>query len=241
MHLTWTNGPDNLAEKAAEVVANLLERKPDAAIALPTGTTPLGLYRCLVAQHQAGRLTCASARFFNLDEFAGKSQHDPRSYGGFLWSNLFVPLGVRSEQVRLLQGDAPDPVAECRSFERAIAAAGELDLAILGLGLNGHVAFNEPGSDWTAPTRPVVLAEETRSAQSTLYPDPTEVPQQGLTMGIPTIMAARAILLLVSGTGKDAAFAAILRNRPDPAWPATAILDHPNLTVLADATLRANN
>ncbi|WP_448955474.1 glucosamine-6-phosphate deaminase [Labrys neptuniae] len=235
MHMIWTNRADELAGKGAAIVADLLRQKPDAAIAVPTGATPLGLYRHLVERHRAGTLTCDRARFFNLDEFAGKGPDDSGSYGSVLWRHLFSPLGLRSEQVRLLQGDSADPDAECADFERAVTAAGGLDLCILGLGVNGHVAFNEPGSDWNAPTRPVELAAETKRAQSMLYASAEDVPHRGLTMGVATIRAARSVLLLVSGNGKRKAFAALEHGKPDRAWPVTALLDHPNLTVLVDA------
>lgn len=234
MTVTWVEDANTLAIRAAVYLADLVSAKPEAAIALPTGATPLGLYRQLVLARQAGGFDPHRAKFFNLDEFVGKSVADPQSYGGFLWRHLFEPLGIRADQVRLLHGAAADAQAECDDFEKTIAAAGGLDLAILGLGRNGHVAFNEPGSDWTAGTRCVALTEMTRTAQSTLYRDPAEVPLAGLTMGLPTIRQARAILLLVSGTGKSDAMRAVLRGRPDPLWPVTAILDHPNLTIIAD-------
>jgi glucosamine-6-phosphate deaminase len=226
-----------MAERAAQHVGQLLERRPDAAIALASGNTPLGLYRRLAALRQAGRLSCIQARFFNLDEFAGKSLDDPQSYGAFLWRHVFGPLAVDAGQIRLLHGNAPDLAAECRSFERAIGDAGGLDLAILGLGANGHLAFNEPGSDWDSVTREVVLAETTRRAQQGLFAQPGDVPRHGLTMGLRTIRAARALLLLVSGSGKSGALEAMLSAKPDANWPVTAILDHPRLTVLADNEL----
>jgi glucosamine-6-phosphate deaminase len=238
LQLTWLNNAAQLAEQAARHVAATLAKKPDAALALPTGNTPLGLYQHLIKMQARGEIDCSRARFFNLDEFVGKSLTDDDSYAAFLWRHCFNPLGVRPAQVRLLRGDAPDRAAECRDFDQAITDAGGLDLAILGLGTNGHVAFNEPGSDWLAPTREVVLAEATKQAQQGLYANAADVPHHGLTMGIATIRAARAILLLVSGSNKTAAVAALLQHAPDPAWPVTSILDHPGLTVLGDRKLQ---
>jgi glucosamine-6-phosphate deaminase len=234
VQLNWMDDAAELAEHAAQHVAAVLKDKPDAVIALPTGNTPLGLYRRL---RRADELSCDRARFFNLDEFVGKAPDDPDSYGAFLWKHVFHPLGISAMQVRLLRGDTPDPAAECRSFDGAIAAARGLDLAILGLGTNGHVAFNEPGSAWDSPTREVVLSDATRLAQRGLYANKEAVPQRGLTMGLREIRAARAILLLVSGHGKGTAFGAFLRGRPDLEWPVTALLDHPRLTVLASRDL----
>ena len=237
MRVSWTKDVSEMAERAARQLAELLARKPAAAIALPTGNTPLGLYRRLAEMHAAGRLSCRQARFFNLDEFVCRSATDPQSYSAYLWKHLLYPLAIQPGQVRLLRGDAADPTVECSSFEQAIAAAGGLDLVILGLGVNGHVAFNEPGSDWDAATREVVLTEATRRAQHGWFAMESDVPRRGLTMGVQTIRAARAILLLASGPGKEAAMAATLRGKPDKDWPVTAILDHPGLTILADDRL----
>lgn len=234
----WLENSEALSQYAADHVAALLADKPDAVIAVPTGATPLGLYRRLIALHDSGAFDGTRAHFFNLDEFVGKSADDPRSYGHFLWQHLFRPMKIRPSQVRLLRGDAADTDAECLAFERAIKDVGGLDLAILGLGRNGHIAFNEPGSDWNAGTRLVALTEKTRAAQAVLYQDPAEVPAAGLTMGVATIMRAKAILLLVAGDGKDEAVAALLRGIPDQNWPVTALLDHPNVTVLADRQIR---
>lgn len=241
MNIVWTENPERLASRAAEIVAELLKAKPDAAIALPTGSTPLGMYRALADLKAAGAFPCERAKFFNLDEFSGKSIGDPQSYAAFLWMHFFSPLGITSEQVRLLDGGATNLRQECEAFEAAIDAAGGLDLAILGLGRNGHVAFNEPGCDWQARTRQVRLTAETREAQRVLYDNPLDVPVEGLTMGIPTILSAKTILLLVSGDGKSTALRALMRGSPDPDHSVTAITGHPSLIVLVDEALRPAN
>jgi glucosamine-6-phosphate deaminase len=238
MQIVWLDTQDDIADEAARQMVALLARKPEAAIALPTGRTPLGLYARLVSLQQAGKIDCRQARFFNLDEFVGKGQQMPGSYAGFLWRYCFGPLGIDPAQVRLLRGDADDRVAECRAFEQAIADAGGLDLAILGLGTNGHIAFNEPGSAWESTTREVELAPATRQAQQPLYAEPREVPERGLTMGIATIRAARTVLLLAAGASKAEALRAIQRGQSDRHWPVTGILDHPELKILADLSLR---
>lgn len=241
MDVSWVNGSAELADKAAQVLLRLLEDKPDATIALPTGNTPLGLYHHLRALHAAGRLHCTQARFFNLDDFVGKAVDDPQSYGAFLWRHVFRPLDIKSEQVRLLRGDASDTGAECRSFDEAIADAGGLDLAILGLGANGHVAFNEPGSARDSPTREVSLTDETRHAQQGLYKRVSDVPLRGLTMGLRTIRDARQILLLVSGAAKADALQRFLARKEDMNWPVTALADHPRLHVIADKSLASRS
>jgi glucosamine-6-phosphate deaminase len=232
--LLWMTGPSELADRAAERVAALLRDKAHAAVALPTGATPRGMYERLVALHRAGEFSCREARFFNLDEFLGLGPDDPSSYGAYLRRHFFQQVDADPARIRLLRGDAPDPDAECGAYDRAIDAAGGLDLAILGLGKNGHVAFNEPGGDWQSRTRRVVLSESTRSAQRPQFPRHEEVPRLGLTMGMRTIRAARAVLLLVAGAGKAEGLAALRAGRRDPLWPVTGLLGHDDLVVLAD-------
>lgn len=219
-------------DAAANLVAAVLAEKPTAAIALPTGETPLGLYRELASRQATGKVDCRSARFFNLDEFEGKGRADPGSYAGFLLQNAFGPLGIAPARLRLFQGDAPDAEIECRAFDADIEAAGGLDLAVLGLGRNGHIAFNEPGDDWSLGSHRVRLTESTRSAQQGLYACAEDVPDYGLTMGVATIAKARRLLLLVAGNGKEDALKALLSGVPDPRRSVTALVGHPDLTVL---------
>jgi glucosamine-6-phosphate deaminase len=237
MQLLWVNGHVELAEQAAARVAALFRRNPRAVVALPTGTTPRGMYERLSTLYRAGAFSCREGRFFNLDEFVGLAPNSPCSYAAYLWRHFFRRVDADPARVRTLHGDAPDLEAECRAYDQAIAAAGGIDLAILGLGRNGHVAFNEPGSDWQSTTHRVTLAESTRRAQRQQFPNGEAVPRQGLTMGLRTLCEARAILLLVAGAGKEAGLAALRAGRPDWNWPVTALLDHADLVVLAD---RAN-
>jgi len=239
MDLHWIDDEVALAEGAADWLAARLAAAPGAAVALATGRTPRGLYRRLVQRRAAGVLAGEKARFFNLDEFVGLPADDPRSYSAYLWKHVLGPLEVPAARVRLLKGDAVDLAGECRAYDDVIAAADGLDIAILGLGTNGHIAFNEPGDDWTAGTHVVTLAASTRRAQHHLFASEAEIPTRGLTMGIATIRAARSVILLAMGEGKAAALAALRGGRPDPAWPATALLGHGDLTVFADRRLAA--
>jgi glucosamine-6-phosphate deaminase len=236
--ILWRRGGGEFARAAADCVAALLARKPEGVIALPTGQTPLGLYAELVARAAAKQLSAARARFFNLDDYLGLGASHPLSYARFLREHFLKPAGVPEEHIRLLQGDAVGIEAECRDYEAAIAADGGLDLAILGLGTNGHIGFNEPGSDWSAQTHVVSLSAETRVAHVAQTHGKFAIPEYGITVGIATIVAAREILLLVAGGAKARALAAWRRGIPDPQWPVTALLTHPHLTVLAEADLQ---
>jgi glucosamine-6-phosphate deaminase len=237
--ILWCRSGSELSRVAADHVAALLARKPEAVIALPTGQTPLGLYAELVARATAKRLSAAQARFFNLDDYLGLSVDHPLSYARFLREHFLMPAGVAEEHIRLLRGDAVEIEAECGDYEAAIAAAGGLDMAILGLGTNGHIGFNEPGSDWSAQTHVVSLSQETRATHVAQTQGKFVIPEYGITVGISTIVAAREVLLLVVGGGKARALAAFRGGIPDPKWPVTALLTHRNLTVLAEAELQS--
>jgi glucosamine-6-phosphate deaminase len=235
----WCRSGSEFSRAAADHVAAILARKPEAVIALPTGQTPLGLYAELVARAAAKRLSVAQARFFDLDDYLGLSGDHPLSYARFLREHFLMPAGVAEEHIRLLRGDAAGIEAECNAYEAAIAAAGGLDLAILGLGTNGHIGFNEPGSDWSAQTHVVSLSEETRATHVDQTQGKFVIPEYGITVGIATILAAREVLLLVGGGDKARALAAFRGGIPDPKWPVTALLTHRNLTVLAEAELQS--
>jgi glucosamine-6-phosphate deaminase len=237
--ILWCNSAGELSRVAADHVAGLLARKPQAVIALPTGQTPLGLYAELVARAASKRLSAAQARFFNLDDYVGLSVDHPLSYARFLREHFLMPARVPEEHIRLLRGDAVGIEAECVDYEAAIASAGGLDLAILGLGTNGHIGFNEPGGDWSAETHVVSLSQETRATHVAQTHGRFVIPEYGITVGVSTILAAREVLLLVAGRGKARALAAFRSGIADPKWPVTALLTHRNLTVLAEAELQS--
>lgn len=174
------------------------------------------------------------ARLFNLDEYIGLGPADSTSFAAFLDRHLLGGLNLPAGQVRLLNGLAPDPQAECEKHEEAIAAAGGLDPVILGLGANGHIGFNEPGSPLDSRTRPVRLAEETRQANARHFPALAPVPEQAITMGIGTILEARQILLLASGPAKAEPLVRMLSFPLTPEFPASALRLHPRVQVLID-------
>lgn len=235
--IVWHRSGREFALAAADEVGALLTEKPDAAIALPTGHTPLGMYAALLERSAAKQLSLARARYFNLDDYVGLPPDHPLSYARFLRQQFLIPAGVPAEHAQLLNGKASDLEAECLHYDSAIASGGGLDLAILGLGPNGHIGFNEPGSDWSASTHVVALSAETRAMHAAQTQAKFPIPNFGITMGIATIFAARKILLLVAGGAKVNALAALRRAKPDSAWPVTALLTHRNLKVLSEAEL----
>jgi glucosamine-6-phosphate deaminase len=220
------------AETAADVIADQVHRKPRSVLALPTGNTPLGLYGELVRRSPAGALSLSGARIFNLDEYCGLPQADPHSYAAYLHRCLIDPLRLPPAQVRLLRGDAADLEAECRHFDAALSACGGIDLCVLGLGTNGHVAFNEPGSSWDQRTHVVQLSQAIRADHERQAASPWQIPARGITLGIENVLEARDVLLLIAGERKQAAKAALYRGVEDLEWPVTCLLRSPSLTVI---------
>ena len=224
--------PRALAGAAADWMCGHLHVKPQSVLALPTGATPLGLYAELTARSRAGTVSFGAVRIFNLDEYCGLPQTDPHSYAAFLHQHLIAPAEIGADQVRLLRGDAPDMEAECRAYDAALAACGGIDLCVLGLGVNGHVAFNEPGSPWDLGTHVVHLSLATRAAHERQARTPWRIPGRGVTMGIRTLLQSRHVLLLIAGKRKEAARAAVHAGVADVNWPVTSMLTHPDLTVI---------
>jgi glucosamine-6-phosphate deaminase len=224
--------PAAFASGAADWVCEHLREKPASALALPSGNTPLGLYSELIDRSRAGMLNLDSVKVFNLDEYCGLPQSDPHSYAAFLRQHLIAPAGLAAARVRLLQGDAADIEAECRAYDSAISDCGGLDLCVLGLGVNGHVAFNEPGSAWDLRTHVVHLSHATRAAHERQAAVPWRIPDWGVTMGIKTLLESRHILLLIAGTHKETARAVVNAGVADLDWPVTSLLAHPSLTVI---------
>ena len=232
MRVLRVDTAEAMAAAAADIVAAQLAAKPRSVLALPTGETPLGLYAELIRRSEQGRLRLSEASVFNLDEYLGLEPTDPRSYAAFLQRHLVLPARLQPSRVRLLRGDAAEPTAECRDYDAAIRAAGGIDLCILGLGTNGHIAFNEPGSAWDQDTHVVALTADTRERHAADAGGRWQVPTHGLTLGIASILAARRCLLLIAGAHKTAARAALQAGVEDRQWPVTSLLRAPCLTVI---------
>jgi len=220
-----------LATLAADAVERCIAEKPGAVLALPTGKTPLGLYAELVRRAHGGAGALAQARIFNLDEYCGLPASDSASFAATLRRTLLDPLRMPAARVRLLDGAAVDLEEECRSYERAIADAGGIDLCVLGVGVNGHIAFNEPGADWSLRTHLAELAPATRAAFAAAHRG-RPVPTHGLTLGIRTILEARRVLLLIATSDKRAAALALRRGIADRAWPVSCLARQPHVVVM---------
>ena len=217
----------------ARVVAGLLARKPDAVLALPTGRTPLPLYAELVRLHRAGQLSFSRATTFNLDEYVGLAADQPASFRRYMQQALFDHVDLAPHRIHVPDGRAADVPASCAAYEAAIVGAGGLDLALLGLGADGHIAFNEPTSSLGSRTRLKTISETTRAANQPAF-GAEPVPQHVITIGIATILAARRCVLLAAGEGKAAALAKTVEGPLTALVPSSALQLHAHATVLCD-------
>ncbi len=219
----------------ADRVSEAIRSKPELVLGLPTGRTPLGLYRELVARSRRGELDFSRVRTFNLDEFSGVDAEDPGSFRAFMERHLFRDVALSPERIHFLDGKAPDPEAECARYEARLRELGGLDLLVLGLGVNGHIAFNEPGDALQAGTHVVKLTKESRIANAPLFgDDPMKVPLQALTMGMASILQARALVLMAFGASKADAVRGMLHGPVTPRLPASFLQLHGNVEVVLD-------
>ena len=223
---------------AAGLVADYLKAHDRPVLGLATGETMRPVYDELVRLHRAGTTSFARSTTFNLDEYAGIGPDHPASFARYMDEALFSRVDIDRRRVNLLQGTAADPRAEAERYEAAIRRAGGIGLQLLGIGRNGHIAFNEPGSAFTSRTRLVLLDETTREANAPAF-HPHPVPTHALTMGIGTILSARACVLLATGSGKAPAVAQMIRGPQTEACPATALQGHPDVTVVLDEAAAA--
>jgi len=226
--------PEEGAVKAAEIVIKQIKEKPASVLGLPTGGTPIGLYSELAKAVKSKHVDFSQIQTFNLDEYYGLSKDDPQSYYTFMNVNLYAPCGLRSDQTHIPSGTAPDAEVEVNAYEAAIAQAGGLDLQVLGIGGNGHIGFNEPGTDPKSRTHVVTLTRNTREANARFFTSIDEVPTRAMTMGIQTILDAKVILLLVFGANKADILFDALKGTVTLNNPASFLQNHPHLIVIVD-------
>lgn len=234
MKIRVFESPSRAARGLAREVARELASNSRLVLGLPTGRTPIPFYRELVSLAHARRLDFSHATTFNLDEFAGISPADPRSYRAFMRRNLFDHVNVSPRRIHFLDGSASEIGVECARFEDAIERAGGIDLMVLGLGANGHIGFNEPGYSLEARTHRTVLASSTRRANAAFFGRLSRVPREGLSMGMGTILRARRIVLFVTGRSKARCVRSLIRGRVTPRLPASFLQLHHDVRVWMD-------
>lgn len=229
---------ENEEALASALALRVLERivaNPRIVLGLPTGRTPLAFYRHLRERSHAGRVDWSGVRTFNLDEFVGLDAGHPGSYTAYMRAVLFDHVSIADENVHIPDGRAADLKGECRRYEAAIAAAGGIDLQILGIGTNGHIGFNEPADGLCAETHIAHLEQKSRESNAMLFGgDWRAVPERAISMGMATILGARDIVLIATGQKKADAVAGLVEGLITPKLPASFLQVHPRVTVMLD-------
>lgn len=224
-----------IARLAAGAFVDLLARKPDAVLGLATGSSPLGVYDELAARHEDGDVSFARARAFTLDEYVGLPADHPETYRNVIHRDFTSRVDIDPDAVRGPDGLAEDIPTSCAEYEAAIAAAGGVDLQVLGIGAVGHIGFNEPGSSFASRTRIKTLTHQTRVDNARFFEDDVDaVPSHCLTQGLGTIMDARHVLLIATGRHKAEAVHQLVEGPVSAMWPGTILQHHPHATVLLD-------
>ncbi|MBT4137716.1 MAG: glucosamine-6-phosphate deaminase [Candidatus Latescibacteria bacterium] len=225
---------DLVAQSAAQTIATLIRKKPNAVIGLATGSTPVKTYAELIHLHRENNLSFAKVTTFNLDEYWGLDGDHNQSYRHFMQDLFFNRIDICTWNTHVPNGKAVDPALEGKSFEAQIRASGGVDLWLLGIGHNGHIAFNEPGSTINSRTRQVDLTQTTIEANTRFFQNQDDVPRKAITAGIATILDARQILLLATGSAKANAIKQALQDQPTSQSPASFLQTHANCTFMLD-------
>ena len=231
---------DLMSQWAANYVANKINKaNPTASkpfvLGLPTGSSPLGMYRELVKLNKAGKVSFANVVTFNMDEYVALDVNHPESYHSFMWNNFFSHIDIKKENVHILNGNASDLEAECAAYEECIKSFGGIDLFLGGIGPDGHIAFNEPGSSLASRTRQKTLTTDTIIANSRFFDnDVNKVPKTALTVGVGTVMDAREVLIMVNGHQKARALQHAVEEPVSHMWTISALQMHPKGIIVCD-------
>lgn len=231
---------DLLSQWAANyVVSKIKAANPTAekpfVLGLPTGSSPMGMYKALIKHYQEKRVSFQHIVTFNMDEYVGLPKDHPQSYHTFMWSNFFSHIDINPANVNMLNGNASDLEAECAAYEAKMKAVGGVDLFLGGIGADGHIAFNEPGSSLSSRTRIKTLTQDTIIANSRFFDnDVNKVPKTSVTVGVGTILDAKEVLIMVNGHNKARALAQVVEGSINQMWTITALQLHPKGIIVCD-------
>ncbi len=229
MKINVYENKDQLGKVAAILIAAEILKKPECVLGMATGSSPLPIYKSLVDLYNQGDINFSKVRTFNLDEYVGLERTHEQSYYRFMFDNFFSKINIKHENVRI-----PDPKQDCGSYDAAIDAAGGIDLQLLGIGNNGHIAFNEPSDVFPYGTHIVDLSENTIEANKRFFKSIDEVPKQAITMGIGSIMKAKEIMMVATGKVKAEAIRKMVKGDVDPRCSASVLQLHQKVTVFLD-------
>ena len=233
MNVIIAKSYDEMSKKAFEIMKATIKEKKNATLGLATGSTPIGLYEEMIADHKACGTSYAEVSTFNLDEYVGLDYSSDQSYVYFMREHLFDHIDIKLENTNIENGKAADPAAECARYN-ALLAENTVDLQILGIGSNGHIAFNEPGTPFDSVTHVVDLTETTIKDNSRLFNSIDEVPKQAFTMGLSNIMMAKKIVVLANGANKAKAVYGMVHGEITEDIPASILQNHSDCTLICD-------
>lgn len=225
---------DQLCAVAGKIIGAQMQEKKDSVLGLATGSTMLGVYKELISLYESGEIDFSYVKTFNLDEYLGLPGENPQSYSYYMESNFFNHINIKKENTYIPDGSASDGDEECRHYDDVIESLGRADIQLLGLGMDGHIGFNEPGECFIKDCHRVKLDESTIKANSRFFDDIKDVPKEALTIGVGAIMDAKTALLCVTGKGKSSILKSILEDDITPKIPGTILQLHNNLVVIAD-------
>ena len=234
MQLIQAKDYDDMSRKAANIISAQVILKPDCVLGLATGSTPLGTYGNLIEWYKKGDLDFSKVSSVNLDEYRGLPADNDQSYRYFMKTNLFDQVNIDQSKTYVPDGMEPDSDTACRNHDNIIKEMGGIDLQLLGLGLNGHIGFNEPASEFPKGTHCVDLTQSTIEANSRFFASIDDVLTQAYTMGIQSIMLAKKILIIASGANKAEIIAKAFLGPVTPEVPASILQMHPDVTLVAD-------
>lgn len=223
-----------MSNKAASYIIEKVINYPNIKLGLATGGTPVGTYQKLIEDHQKNGTSYQKVTTFNLDEYIGLTKENKNSYHYFMNEHLFNHIDINKKRTFIPRGDVEDLQKECLYYEELIAKHGGIDLQVLGIGSNGHIGFNEPGTSFESKTHIVKLTPSTIQANARFFKRENEVPTKAITMGMATIMKSKEILLLISGEAKREALFKLLNRDVNADFPASILKNHPSVTIIAD-------
>ncbi|ARI76443.1 glucosamine-6-phosphate deaminase [Halobacillus mangrovi] len=225
---------EEMSRKSAKMFYQMIDQQPNIRLGLATGSTPIGFYKYLTEFLQAEETDVSKLLSFNLDEYIGLDPQSPQSFYTFMKEHFYQPLGLNQGQTFIPDGSVSDPDEESKRYEQHIREAGGIDVQLLGVGTNGHIGFNEPGTPFNQRTHQVKLKESTRDANARFFDSKEDVPTHAITMGIGTILDAKKVVLLASGERKADAIYQLVNGEVSEDWPITALKNHPDVTLFVD-------
>ncbi len=232
-NIEWihVNSYEEMSKQAAIIFKDQIEKKLDSILGLATGGTPIGFYEELIKLHQQG-LSFSKVKTFNLDEYVGVAPGDSTSYHSYMNEHFFRHIDIHPDNIHLPNGLAHNIEAECERYESLIQKSGGIDIQLLGIGVNGHIGFNEPGTPFESTTHMVTLAEQTKLENARYFPEGEKVPEYAITMGIETIMRAKKIVLLAFGENKMHTMQQLRQGPITVDVPASRLNEHPNVSII---------